>query len=198
MDLWRTLRTYLRIKTYWLGRQLELYVFVNFTSSLRVRNIYINLSPCAAFRPPPPLHSRSLPSDPYGHGWDEGQGVARKDALSVRQTWKPAKPTGAGVFKWEGWARQSARGVKKGCTLHRQTVIHRSVSLSVTPTLGSFSLIPGWGWSSGSAFGRQFTLCIINATAANMFHLECHFPNFQSSHLTYRNENGHFSPVIIF
>lgn len=150
--------------------------------------------------PPSPsaLHSRSLPSDPYGHGWDEGQRVVRKDAPSVRQTLKPAKPTGAGVFKWEGRARQSARGVKRGCALHRETVIHRSVRLSVAPTLGSFSLIAGRGWSSGSAFVRQFTLSIINATTANMFHLEGHFFDFQSSRLTCGNVNGHFSPVIIF
>lgn len=31
MDLWRALRTDLRIRTYWFGRRPELYVFVHFT-----------------------------------------------------------------------------------------------------------------------------------------------------------------------
>lgn len=110
-------------------------------------NVSLISAPNPSLLPP---HTRSLPSDPYGHEWEEGQGVARKDAPSVRQTWKPAKSTGAGVLKWEGRARQSARGVRKG--LHRQTVVYRSVSLSVTPTLGRFVLIAGWGWSSGSTF----------------------------------------------
>lgn len=51
-------------------------------------------------------------------------------------------------FQWEGWLCHSARGGKnkeKGCGLRRQRVIYRSVSLSVSPTLGSFALIAGLG-----------------------------------------------------
>lgn len=67
-------------------------------------------------------------------------------------------------FQWEGWLRHSARGGKtkeKGCGLRRQTVIYRSVSLSVRPTLGSFALIAGLGtreWGPPSADNSPYPL----------------------------------------
>lgn len=71
-------------------------------------------------------------------------------------------------------------GSKKGCGLHRQTVIYRSVSLSLSLTLGSFALIAAWDERVGPAFSRQFTLSIKDVMAANMFHLEWHFFGFKA------------------
>lgn len=74
-----------------------------------------------------------------------------------------------------GVSASVSEGSKKGRGLHRQTVIYRSVSLSVSLTLGSFALIAGWGERVGTAFSRQFTLSIKDVMTANMFHLECLF-----------------------
>lgn len=68
-----------------------------------------------------------------------------------------------------------SEGSKKGRGLHRQTVIYRSVSLSVSLILGSFTLIAGWDERVGPTFSRQPTLSGIDVMAANMFHSECLF-----------------------
>lgn len=115
---------------------------------LLVRNVNMNLSPRAAHRAPlrPTTQPGLCPVTRMVTGETKvKRSRGRMPRLSVKHESPKKKPTGAGVFKWEGRARQSARGVRKGCALHRQTVIHRSVRLSVTPTLGSFSLIAGRG-----------------------------------------------------
>lgn len=82
-----------------------------------------------------------------------------------------------------GVSASVSEGSKKGRGLHRQTVIYRSVSPSVGPTLGRFALIAGWGERVGTAFSRQFTLSIKDVMAASVFHLESLF--FLRSKLTF-------------
>lgn len=129
------LRTYFRIRRYWLCRRLELCVLMSclkwcvcllVLSCLSVRNINKNLSPCAARRP------RSAQWPVWSRVRQRSKG--RKEGCPVcPSNMKAPKTTGAGVFKWEGRARQSAKGVKKGCTLHRHTQSSTGLSACQSP-----------------------------------------------------------------
>lgn len=93
----------------------------------------------------------------------------RMSQLSIKH--KSCQITKHWCLKISECVRQSAREAE----LHRQTVIYRSVSLSLSLTLDSFTLIAGWYERVGPTFSRQFTLSIKDIMAANVFRLERHF-----------------------